>query len=433
MLVIRGLHPRSVLANICLCASLLSVGSSLDGATGDRAFLTADALLEGWDSNYGALDALEVSFFDQIVEIKSVDPDQPVNENGWVRFQHVDTIKHKPTKRYHTKYSTAADGFAKDENPQEYAFDGDITRKYRADPKLNRGEIQRGLTGGPYENKENVFEKYLCTTKIQNQEYPEGIQRFKWLKKLIDDGRVAARVRPDLDVIAGEKCHVLEIYSEDERPLMEISFAHDKGMLALRYRRYDDDLIIGEMTVEKISFAQTDTGKVWYPSIAYHKQYIEGRGLEDVHPCMITRKIAVHKFNPDPKIDEDAFRFEFPVGTGVVDRIAGLYYVVGSETSTPDGPPRVVPYNGTNEKEPQGQKAKADRTDKQEIPHETAPRDLKKGPNAPAKRPSDASDANDIDSTPVVRDIATMVIIFGVVLLCGGVLVWFWRTIRGRR
>ena len=88
-------------------------------------------------------------------------------------------------------------------------------------------------------------------------------------------------VRPTLERVSGELCHVVELVCSGAdktgpKQIKEVFWmAHDKGMCMMKYKWFWDDKIDSEIDVEEIAAAQTDGGPVWYPKRSYRTGYGE--------------------------------------------------------------------------------------------------------------------------------------------------------------
>lgn len=290
-----------------------------------ESFLDAQAILEGWESNYGGIRSMQVSYTERVLEAKPSATD-PNSLDTLLKVQHVERVEEG--KRYHIRYSIAEDGFAKPENLMEHAFDGMTTMEYWGMEKS--GTVQSGLTGRSVETidivKQYMLLNTIRSTKYQ-EEYPDGIPMFSLQLKFGILNSVVT-VRPNLEPVAGQLCHVIEIIEKNERANNEakIWVAHEKGMLPLKYQRYKDDRIVEEIEVEQIGFARTDSSGIWYPLKAYRTAVIHWKDKGTVK-----YELTTHAFVPNVKVDENTFRFDFPNGTRVFDMILGLRYTVGVE------------------------------------------------------------------------------------------------------
>jgi hypothetical protein len=138
------------------------------------------------------------------------------------------------------------------------------------------------------------------------------------------------KVRPHLERISGEWCHVVETHWPGHPKHGSIIWlAAEKGGLPMKYEEYDSrGKCWGSMIVQKIAATDTQTGRVWYPQEATRIQDIPGGTLKYRFTC--------HELRVNVETSEDTWKFSFPVGTRVVDYAHGIYYVVGSG-ETPGG------------------------------------------------------------------------------------------------
>jgi hypothetical protein len=200
--------------------------------------------------------------------------------------------------------------------------------------------------------------KDFTLTKLQvvpdyfKEKYPNGVTMFDELFGLLKSTK---NIRPYLETVAGEPCHVVEItyirvqQSEPRKDIFWI--AHDKGMCLMKYQRYENNKMTRETKVEQIAMADMDGTAIWYP--------VKIRRTEEGEFGNITDELTVKQFVPNVKVDENTFRFDFPKGTDVYDRISGLSYVVGG--ASPDG--EVSPLNAIEPiEETQAAEKIADRT-----------------------------------------------------------------------
>ncbi len=129
-----------------------------------EAFLSSKAILEGWESNYGSIRSMQVSYTQQLQYFKPspLNPDFP----GPVRYQHLERVEEG--KRYHTRYSTAENGFANNESLMENAFDSQTTREYSAMDKA--GMICSGLIDRDVETM-NVLKQYMLLDTARSKKY----------------------------------------------------------------------------------------------------------------------------------------------------------------------------------------------------------------------------------------------------------------------
>jgi hypothetical protein len=298
-----------------------------------KAFLDVDSILEGWESSYTGIKTMNVSYSEQVLDAKPPESD-PHRLDRLVRWQHVERTEQG--KRYHIRYSMAEDGFDKPETIMEHAFDGKRTQDYW--PDKGYGTIAPGMTGRDVENK-NLLRYYMLLdprgrTRKYAEQYPDGIPKFSRRLK-----SPYATVRPELESIAGQLCHVVET-SYEGKVSYRIWVAHDKGFLPMKYQAYADNKLVEEIGVEEIGFTETESGDSWYPAKAYR--------TTDRESGTIKYELITSAFVPNVKVDENTFRFEFLEGTRVFDRVVGLEYTKGS---TAFGEPDRVDYIKTAKEE----------------------------------------------------------------------------------
>ncbi|MFB0525447.1 MAG: hypothetical protein ACETVZ_07880 [Phycisphaerae bacterium] len=287
-----------------------------------KAFLDAEAILAGWQSTYESIGSMRVLYSHRLIDYKppAHNPDRPAP----VAYSYIERVEEG--KRYHMRDSSAKDTFDRPESLDEYAFDGRITR--RCFGRTKSGLIVPGLTG-KYPEVTNHLKYYMLldTQRIRSylDEYPSGIPTFVYEFR---EHMSTAVVRPNLESVADQLCHVVELSSvgPDYDNKYQFWVAHDKGMCLMRYRAVynNNNKVERKIEVEQITMAKTDTGAIWYPVKAYETVVADEAGAWQ-------KELTVKEFVPNVKVDESNFTFEFPNGTHVVDRVAGIEYTVGTE------------------------------------------------------------------------------------------------------
>jgi hypothetical protein len=301
--------------------------------TGDtdlaKAFLNAGEILKTWEDNYAHFESMKVSYTERVLE--AIPPaDDPNRFDRLVRLMHVERVEQE--QRFHTQYSCDEEGFNKPDSIIEGAFDGKITREYVASEKS--GMIIAGMIGRNTENM-NQLKTYMLLDKPHLvQKNPSGPFEMYWiedpnsepllsriLSRAIANSRVS--VLPNIEPVAGQMCHVLEIYNKDSLSL-KMWLAHERGMLLIKKQHYENDKPVIDIKVEQIGFVKTDDGTVWYPKKAYSITGNENLGK-------IKYELTTHEFVPNIQVDENTFRFDFPKGTRIHDRVRGIFGVDLSE------------------------------------------------------------------------------------------------------
>ena len=212
----------------------------LFAATNDlqKSFLNAEAILAGWESSYSVINTMRVSYCQRLIDYQP--PANNPNEPYPVKFMYVERIEDQGS-RYYMRYSTVSDGFNRPEKLFEYAFDGKVTQTYFG--KERHGSIITGLQGIHSENC-NHLKRYMIQNRVPvpdlKDEYPNGVPELAFvLRNGIKRG--ACTIRPNLESVAGQLCHVIELTSyvtyEDKQIKAKKLYwlAHNKGMCLMRY------------------------------------------------------------------------------------------------------------------------------------------------------------------------------------------------------
>ena len=141
-------------------------------------------------------------------------------------------------------------------------------------------------------------------------------------------------VRSNLEMIAGQSCHVVEIELPEKKTgparYKDIFWlAHDKGMCLMKYQAWDNNRqdtykLESEIEIQELAVVPIDGADIWYPIKACGTSWDDQIGT-------IRKELTVLEFIPNIKVDKDTFQIDFPIGTEVVDRVLGLSYVVGGE------------------------------------------------------------------------------------------------------
>ncbi len=282
-------------------------------------YLSASELLELYSSMYSSIHNMSVSYMDAIEEIIP-DPNNPNALDNVVRYERVERIEEGD--KYHIRYSTHPDGFERPDEIMEHAFNGTVTMD--CFPRVKTGMIVRGRTQRNVEHM-NTLSEYMLLTRvnfrpgsIMQKYYPNGAR--------VIDQKVSplGKVRPHLERISGEWCHVVETHWPGHlKHGSTIWLTAEKGGLPLKYEEFDSrGKCWGSMIVQKIAATDTQIGRVWYPQEATRIQDIRGGTLKYRFTC--------HELRVNVETSEDTWKFSFPVGTRVVDYVKGVGYVIGS-------------------------------------------------------------------------------------------------------
>jgi len=313
---------------------IVAIGVCLFGASSgsERSFLDPEAISAAWESTYASIETMSVSYSTVLEDYRppTSNPQKPPP----VKYTHVKRVE--AGKRYHIRFSTAETGFDDPESLTERAFDGTVTRDLWAAKKS--GSIFLGLNRASLEKKNSLKEFMLLETHptrvYLKDRYPNGVPGFL-LTLTMGIANKGVMVRPYLESVAGELCHVVEVVLSGRnhegipRQFKRLFWvAHDKGMCLMKYQAYEDANLCQEMEVEQLAAAETDGSAIWYPQKAHMVLLYEETG-------MTKRKLNVTEFVPNGDVDDNTFRFSFPTGTHVYDEISGISFVVAG--ADPDG------------------------------------------------------------------------------------------------
>lgn len=303
----------------------LAAGAASDS---QRAFLDDEAILAAWESTYASIRTMSVSFVHQLVDFQP--PPMPSDDLDGLPppapFRHPQNKRIEDGKRHYERRSRAEGSF---EAPEwvEYAFDGKVSQSYSSSTRT--AVISPGLTGASHDT-ENFFRRVMClmihnTPDVLRDEYPNGIPELSLWFRL---GKLRGKliVRPRLESVAGESCHVVEAIDDSDiggkpRELKTVYWmAHDKGMCLMKYQMLKDSKLEAEITIERTAVVEMDGNKIWYPQNAHMTTFRFGT---------IKYEVTVTDFVPNVEVDDSTFRLAYPPGTRVSDRVLGLSYVVG--------------------------------------------------------------------------------------------------------
>jgi len=294
------------------------------GDTGPtKAFLSAAEILKVWEDNYTHFESMKISYTERIVEAIPV-AGHPNKLDSLVRFMHVEKVEQGQC--FHMQYSYDEEGFNEQDSIFGASFDGEISREYFSEIKF--GEITAGLIGRNPDTM-NRWKNYICMSKeLVGQENPSSLFKHYLiedpnskpelshiLSSAITESRVS--VMKNLEIIAGQLCHVLEIYNKGKLS-QKMWLAHKRGMLPLKHQRYKRGITIINFTIEQIGCIKTDKGLIWYPIKAY-------RMIDKEYLGIVKYELTTHEFVPDIQVDTNTFIFDFPEGTRINDRVKGIF------------------------------------------------------------------------------------------------------------
>jgi hypothetical protein len=296
-----------------------------------KSFLSVQDILAGWQKNYGSLKSMKVSYSEEII---SAEPSQkdPNITNRLVKWTYVERTEEG--KKFRAKSSVARvrppvakDSFADINSVEEVTFDGIHQNRYL--PAQNTGQVFAGLTQknvgtGNLLKKYLLSEPYLTSASVKVDEEPEF---SKIISKALSDPNLTVSVRPVLEEIAGQMCHVLDIEfikkDNTKGKMAVIWVAHEKGMLPMKIQEFGGGTMSRERAVEQIDSVKTKDGVLWFPKKAYEVLNLPAS------LGVIKQEFNVLEFVPDIQVDPNTFQLNFPNGTQVADVELGLEYKVG--------------------------------------------------------------------------------------------------------
>ncbi|MHC4626551.1 MAG: hypothetical protein ACYTDV_06185, partial [Planctomycetota bacterium] len=351
----RLLLLQCSLAALACCIVVPGTCSGDDGRA--EAFLDAQELVDGWEANYGHIDPFKVRCSRMLLDEKGQNPVRQTR----IQFFLEERIQNG--RKFLVRRTRSPQGFDDADDYAVNSFDGSIGKEYayvsnrrgwqpgyqvhpdgstskeymRAGPvggSRAHGTIHRGLRGSGYHgmpmlglfletvplyDKEPASRKAPQQKVRSNQQYLVGIPPFiEWYDRALRINGVL--VRPHLESVAGEPCHVLELWLRSGNRIFWL--AHEKGMLLMKKKWVSNDGIVGLVTyhgkvrieeAKEIASVKTDKGVLWYPRVI-----ADERTTQDYS---YTTEVTVHEFVPYFKAPAGTFSYVFPDGTRVYDKI----------------------------------------------------------------------------------------------------------------
>ena len=309
--------------------AIIFVFVSTGTAQETKSFLSVQDIFSGWQKNYGEMKSMEVSYTEEVVSAEPPRRD-PNIINRMIRWVYVESFIEEGRKyrgkslTARVKPSTAEKSFNDINSVEEVTYDGIHQRRYS--PAEKTGQIFAGqfLRNASTINR---FRSYLVSNPhIENSgiEGEESVFSHR-IKQGLTDPNYTISVRPGLEKVAGQMCHVMELKFIKTNAIVAIIWvAHEKGMLLMRFQEFGSETRVAyEIAVEEIGFAGTENGGLWYPKKAYNFW-----NMPDTLG-VIKQEFNVLKFVPNIKTDRNTFSLDFPNGTQVGDAELGTTYTVG--------------------------------------------------------------------------------------------------------
>jgi hypothetical protein len=229
----------------------------------------------------------------------------------YTRFDTTETIEEETCEKYYVRWTHDPNGFTDTAIIAEDAFDGSVTMRYGSVTKT--GSITPGRISLPGEQMGmNMLWSYMLLYRPRPHEHPdEPLIRFCFSDK--------SRVRPQLEQVSGERCHVVDSISPGKStPYVTGWFAVDKGGLPIKFERHSRPGYTRSIIVTKVGSVETDTDKIWYPEQASQE-------IIDQDEYRLYR-FHVQSLRVNIETSPDTFKVSFPPGTNVIDEISGIYY-----------------------------------------------------------------------------------------------------------
>jgi len=208
-LVEDNITNKKILYSLVISIWLMSLAKSvvLGGSESPASYLSASELLDLYSSMYSSIHNMSVSYTNHVEEAIPY-PEQPRAFDNLVHYERVERMEQGD--KYHIRYSTDPNGFKRLDETMEHAFDGSVTMDYF--PQNELGSIKRGRTGRNVEYK-NALLEYMLLTRVNFGKESRLLERFPNGARIIEL-KVSSEgtVRPRLERIAGEWCHVVDTY-----------------------------------------------------------------------------------------------------------------------------------------------------------------------------------------------------------------------------
>jgi hypothetical protein len=287
---------------ICFWVLVLSLAAS--GITSDKA-------LEGWKVNYSSLiESLEIEYTETLVEAKAKYPKHVENLYYSIGVDRVQLGSRFREVLLFTKNQ------GDEPERQEDSFDGIEYRQLK--PANTRGKFI-GVISPIVEKESSGYEEpytaYLLASGTPENERITTAEAF-FTASAKDSNNVLTS--SGAEIVNGITCECFRLIRNGKLK-KEMWVAPDKGMLPVQYISY-----YGADTRYQMSVLEIDEcNGIFYPKKARKGVYNPSK--------TIVLEVQVSKFIPNPTVDPNIFRLDFPTGTTVVDRRIGESYVVGVE------------------------------------------------------------------------------------------------------
>ena len=308
---------KSRLFTISIFTLFVLVNNSLFA---ESSFLTMEAISDGWEANYANINSMDVGYEYNVLEMIGK---EHYDFSGFRVYEKVNL--QESGQRYYLDQQYKVGGRDNPLIAMKQAFDGKSSFKFERMGTVSKAYIENGMR----ENNVNKVAKLLQCERPNKKGIPLFLSN---MEAFIDVAKAGGnvRIRPDIEMVSGHKCHVIEVSGKDEsgenRQIL-LWVAHDAGMLPMWSKMINDDQLILETKVEKVGSVMTDHGEIYYPLSA-----IRFVTFGDDHKATLRSRIEITKFVPHAKFDDSVFKIDIPDGTTVVDKTTGIVYTKGVGT-----------------------------------------------------------------------------------------------------
>jgi len=216
------IRPSNFVLAMCFLISISSLGVE----SSRQAYLSAEELLDLYETMYSKIHNWHVFYTNMLEETKGDSP----RLKRRTRFDTTETIEEEGCEKYYSRWSSAPKGFEDpDRTPSERAFNGSATSQYY--PETEFGSITPGTNVLPGEQMCMLW-SYMLLSRPQPHEQPDTPRiRFYFSPK--------SSVRPQLEQVNGEWCHVVDSISPGRsKPYATVWIAADKCGLPMKFERY---------------------------------------------------------------------------------------------------------------------------------------------------------------------------------------------------
>jgi hypothetical protein len=273
--------------------------------------VTSEEVLAGWKQNYASLDSMEIALTERYVKAHSDrDPNFAKKfpsslKQNWIQ----------KANKFNSSLLVYKEAVEEPITITKASYDGIEQRVYRQREK--KGIIIPGKPkgrGGPG-HEVTSFSNYILVGAWDTLSPIE-----KMFNRAKQDPNYHLSTL-DANTINGVACEGFRLSRIGETvAVSELWVAVDKGMLPIRYSKFDLQGNVTEL-IEALEVA--DSNGFWYPKRA--QKGVKSGGIE------IKCEMVVNKFVLYPVVDPNIFKLDFPMGTTVLDTGIKERYKIGLE------------------------------------------------------------------------------------------------------